>query len=306
MNERSFDAAVAPGGYRWWYVDATSDDGRYGLTVIAFIGSVFSPYYAWRGHRDPLDHCAVNVVLYGAPARWAMTERRRRSVTRDATSLAIGPSSLSWDGTALTIRVDEVTSPLPSRLSGTIRVRPEGITPGPFGLDAEGRHRWWPLAPASRIAVDLDRPSLRWQGDAYFDTNDGDCPLEESFRSWTWSRATLRRGAAILYDVLRRDGSRQNLSLRFDPDGTPRPIAPPVPAPLPRTLWRLPRETRSDDGTASVLRRFEDAPFYARSLLSARICGEAVRPVHEALCLDRFSHPLVRAMLPFRMPRDLR
>ncbi|ACA18073.1 hydroxyneurosporene synthase [Methylobacterium sp. 4-46] len=296
---------MPPGGYAWWYVDGVSDDGRHGLTVIAFLGSVFSPYYAWSGRQDPLDHSAVNVVLYGAPARWAMTERRRRSVARDAASLSIGPSSLAWDGSALTIRVSEVTAPLPSRLSGTIRVYPRGITPGPFTLDAEGRHRWWPIAPASRIEVDLDRPALRWRGHAYFDTNDGDTPLEASFRSWTWSRATLRHGAAILYDVLRRDGTRQDLSLRFDPDGTPRPIEPPIPAALPPTLWRLKRATRSDDGQARVLRRFEDAPFYSRSQLAARICGEAVEPVHEALCLDRFRHPLVRLMLPFRMPRAL-
>ncbi|PZP18398.1 MAG: hydratase, partial [Sphingomonas hengshuiensis] len=29
-----FDVEVAPGGYAWWYVDATSDCGRYGLTII--------------------------------------------------------------------------------------------------------------------------------------------------------------------------------------------------------------------------------------------------------------------------------
>ncbi|TGD98734.1 carotenoid 1,2-hydratase [Methylobacterium nonmethylotrophicum] len=297
---------MAPGGYAWWYVDGVSDDGRHGITIIAFLGSVFSPYYAWSGRADPLDHSAVNVVLYGRPKAWAMTERRRGSVRRDATSLSIGPSSLDWDGSVLTIRVDEVTSPLPSRLTGTIRVRPAGITPGPFTLDAEGRHRWWPLSPASRIEVAFERPSLRWNGHAYFDTNEGDVALEDSFRSWTWSRSTLRHGAAILYDVERRDGSRQDLSLRFDPDGTPQPIAPPVPAALPPTLWRLPRATRSDDGTAAVLCRFEDAPFYSRSLLSARICGEAVQPVHEALDLDRFRNPLVRLMLPFRMPRALR
>ncbi|AWN55208.1 carotenoid 1,2-hydratase [Methylobacterium sp. 17Sr1-1] len=297
---------MPPGGYAWWYVDGVSDDGQHGITVIAFLGSVFSPYYAWSGRGDPINHSAVNVVLYGRPKAWAMTERGRASVARTATSLAIGPSAMEWDGTMLTIRVDEVTNPLPSRLSGTIRVRPAGITPGPFTLDAEGRHRWWPLAPSSRIEVALDRPGLQWNGHAYFDTNDGDVPLEDSFRSWTWSRSTLTRGAAILYDVERRDGSRQDLSLRFDPDGTPRPIEPPVPAALPPTLWRLPRATRSDDGRAAVVRRFEDAPFYSRSLLSARICGEAVRPVHEALDLDRFTNPLVRLMLPFRMPRAVR
>ena len=47
------DGSVAPGGYRWWYIDAVSDDGLHGLTLIAFVGSVFSPYYAWSGRADP-------------------------------------------------------------------------------------------------------------------------------------------------------------------------------------------------------------------------------------------------------------
>jgi carotenoid 1,2-hydratase len=70
---------VPHGGYAWWYVDGLSDDGRHGITLIAFIGSVFSPYYAWarrRGGGDPEHHCALNVALYGAGGkRWALTER---------------------------------------------------------------------------------------------------------------------------------------------------------------------------------------------------------------------------------------
>ena len=85
---------------------------------------------------------------------------------------------------------------------------------------------------------------------------------------------------------------------------TRRDIRPPLAAALPATrFWRVPRETRSDDGRAEVVRTFEDTPFYSRSLLSARLAGEAVRPVHESLSLDRFRNPLVRLMLPFRMPR---
>jgi carotenoid 1,2-hydratase len=63
-----------------------SDDGQHGLTVIGLIGSVFSPYYARarrRGVGDPLNHCAVNAVLYGPRAkRWAMTERDRSALWR--------------------------------------------------------------------------------------------------------------------------------------------------------------------------------------------------------------------------------
>ena len=69
-----FDAAVPPGGYGWWYVDAISQCGRHGLTIIAFIGSVFSPYYKKSGRGDPLDHCALNVALYVfCGRRWGLT-----------------------------------------------------------------------------------------------------------------------------------------------------------------------------------------------------------------------------------------
>lgn len=297
---------MARGGYVWWYVDALSEDGRQGLTLIAFIGSVFSTYYALDATRNPFEHCALNVALYGGPDRFALTERGARSLDRGPAHLAIGPSALAWDGTMLTIRIDERAAPFPRPIRGTVRLYPEGITAGPFTLDGAGRHRWWPIAPVARVEVDLAEPSLRWRGTGYLDTNAGDEPLEAAFRDWTWCRADLSDGAAILYDVRRRDGSGQNLSLRFARDGSRRDIRPPLSAALPPTrLWRMPRATRSDDGRAAVLHTFEDTPFYARSVLSAQLAGESVRPVHESLSLTRLTHPLVRFMLPFRMPRVL-
>ncbi|MCJ2066674.1 carotenoid 1,2-hydratase [Methylobacterium sp. J-088] len=281
-----------------------SDDGRQGLTIIAFIGSVFSPYYAWSAERDPFAHCAMNVVLYGERSRFAMTERRADSLSRDADHIAIGPSAMHWDGTALTVRIDERGSPLPHRLRGTVRLEPPGFTAGPFHLDRAGRHRWWPMAPSSRVEVAFDQPGLRWTGTAYFDTNDGDEALEDAFTRWTWCRADLPDGAAILYDVHHRDGGGQNLSLRFNRDGSRREIRPPTEARLPPTrLWRMNRDTRSDDGRARVLTTYENTPFYARSLLASTLGGEPVRAMHESLSLDRFRNPLVRLMLPFRMPR---
>jgi len=267
---------------------------------------VFSPYYAWDTSRNPFEHCALNVVLYGSRGRFAMTERGSGQLARDARSIAIGPSSMEWDGTTLTVRIDERCAPIPRRLRGTVRLRPEGITASPFTLDADGLHRWWPMAPCSRVEVALEEPSLSWTGTGYFDTNDGDGALEDGFSHWTWCRADLASGAAILYDVHRRDGSGQNLSLRFAPDGSRREIRPPLAASLPKTrLWRMPRSTRSDDGRAGIVRTFEDTPFYARSLLSSRLDGEPVQAVHESLSLERFRNPLVRLMLPFRMPRPL-
>ncbi len=213
---------------------------------------------------------------------------------------------MAWDGTALTVRFDERGAPLPHRIRGAVRLLPSGISAEPFTLDPAGRHRWWPMAPAARVEVRLEEPSLTWSGGGYFDTNDGDEALEAAFSRWTWCRADLPDGAAILYDVHHRGGGEQALSLRFSADGSRREIRPPLAAELPRTrLWRMSRETRSADAKARVLRTFEDTPFYARSLLSATLDGAPVRAVHESLSLDRFRNPLVRLMLPFRMPRRL-
>ena len=64
------------------------------------------------------------------------------------------------------------------------------------------------------------------------------------------------------------------------------------------------RGTRADPGhVATVTRTWEDSPFYVRSALRTRLFGEDCAAVHESLSLDRFRLPLVRAMLPFRMPR---
>ena len=306
---------MAPGGYAWWYVDALSDDGDSGLTLIAFIGSVFSPYYAWQRRRaaggaaDATDHCAINIALYGRGGkRWAMTERGRAALARDATTLRVGPSSLVWRDGALEAEIDEVTVPIPSRVRGRFRVEPLAVMTQPYALDAGGVHHWQPIAPCARIEVEFERPHRVWRGHAYVDHNRGDAPLERHFVRWDWSRATLGGGdAAVLYDVTRRDGTPLSLALRFDAAGRVSGFSPPPPAALPTTGWRIVRGTRSDAGhPARVHHTLEDTPFYARSLVGMQLNGEPATAVHESLSLDRFTAPIVQAMLPFRMPRRAR
>jgi carotenoid 1,2-hydratase len=296
---------VAAGGYVWWYVDALSEDGRFGLTLIAFIGSVFSPYYAMSGRRDPSDHCAINVALYGASGRrWAMTERRRTALRRDADTLAIGPSALTWDGDGLTVDFDELGAPLPQRLRGRVRLTPRALTRRRFDLDPAGRHSWRPIAPRAEVTVELDSPACAWRGEGYFDTNAGVEPLETAFVGWDWSRAHRRDDTLLFYDVARRDGGATNLALRIDRDGAMTPVDAPDALALKPTLWRLPRRLRADpDGLRDPGANLEDTPFYARAQLEGRVGGEAASIVHETLSLDRLRSPVVRAMLPFRMPR---
>ncbi len=255
-----------------------------------------------------MNHAALNVALYGKPRAWALTERGASKVWRDANSLAIGPSSLQWDGATLTIRIDEVTAPIPSRIRGTVRLHTGGLNGRVFTLDAAGRHRWSPISAASRVEVELAQPGLRWSGPAYFDTNEGEAPLEQDFVDWDWCRAKLRDGTAILYNARRRDGTAQSLALRTLPGGGVEEVAPHAQALLPRTrLWRIPRPTAAEAGaTPRVERTLEDTPFYSRSVIATRVLGEDALAVHESLYLDRFRMPVVQAMLGFKVPRALR
>lgn len=272
---------------------------------------MFSPYYALarrRGNADPDHYCALNVALYGERGhRWTMTERPGASVRRARTELAIGPSSLAWDGATLVFRIHEMAAPWPSRIRGEVRVHPRALLTRRFDLDAAGHHGWCPIAPDATVEVALERPALTWSGHGYLDSNAGDRPLEDGFREWHWSRASLGDSTVVLYDVTRRDRSAQSIAIRITPTGGIEDLPPPAPVTLPKTLWRIHRATRADRGAAArVASTLEDTPFYARSLVQSRLLCQAVTAVHESLSLERFRTPWVKLMLPFRMPRARR
>lgn len=304
-----FAASLAPNGYAWWYLDALSDCGHYGLTVIAMLGCVFSPWYARarrRGPIDPLQHSALNVVLYrGQGRRWAMTERDAAAVTRHEHELTIGPSRVTWDGDELQIEVDEKTSPWPQTLRGQIRVTPTVRHATPYPLDDAARHLWWPIAPLARVSVSFDMPAVSWQGSAYLDANQGLGPLEGDFESWNWSRSHGTNRARVLYDTIGTAGNHnRSWSLEFDADGSVRNYAPPPPRSLASTAWGIERQTRCDrDAEPAVIETLESAPFYARSIIETTLDGQRLESFHESVSLRRFSTRWVQTLLPVRLPR---
>ncbi len=247
-----------------------------------------------------MRHCALNVALYGPRKRWAMTERRASAVQRGPEFLTIGPSALNWDGATLTVEINELAVPFPRRLRGTLRLYPTALETTTFTLDSAGHHRWQPIAPCARAELTMDSPNLSWSGQAYFDTNTGDRPLEQDFVRWDWSRARIPGGTAVLYEIQRRDGPL-TLAMRYDDAGGRVDLTPPTAVTLPATRWRVPR--RISATAPSITKTLEDTPFYARSVVAATIQGHKVSAMHESLAMSRFTTPWVQAMLPFRMPR---
>jgi carotenoid 1,2-hydratase len=303
-----FTETVPSGGYLWWYVDAVSDDGIHGLTLIAFVGSVFSPYYHWRlghGGADPEDHVAINIALYGPKGGWAMTERVKGSLDRSRHHFRVGPSALRWENGGLSITLDELGMPFMKRIRGEVRLTPSALTQAGFRLDEDGRHRWRPIAPTARIEARFDTPGLAWSGPGYLDSNIGTEPIVDGFRDWDWSRAPCRDGTAVLYDMRRRSGGRKVMALMIDRDGSIRDFDPPPAAALPPCrIWRARRAIGCEaGGRAEVRHTLEDTPFYARSLVRTRLLGEDVTAFHESLDCERLRRPWVRMLLPFRMPR---
>jgi carotenoid 1,2-hydratase len=234
-----------------------------------------------------------------------MTERSRRHLQRDARSFALGPSRLDWSGQALAIDIDERCAPLPRRVQGRVVVYPRGLSSFGTALDAAGRHRWGPIAPCARIEVDLAHPALRWRGNAYLDSNEGDEPIERGFTRWDWLRAPLPDGrCAVLYDVQPRDGPARLIGARFAPDGSTEPFTLAERQTLPATRWwRVDRRVPTDGQSASVRDTLEDTPFYARSLLRLPLAGTVADAVHETLDVRRLTSPVVQRLLPVRMRR---
>ena len=280
--------------------------------MIAFVGSVFSPYYHWRGRRDPDNHVAFNVALYGPHGNvWTMTERGRRSLNQTAECLQIGPSSFQFERGSLVIMFDEMAMPwpgqrwLPKRVRGKIVLRPEAFTTEPHSLDYEGHHSWLPRAPICHASVECDVfPEGSWTGRGYHDINFGNRPIEQDFDGWDWARGDADSGTQILYDARLRDGRRRRIGLRISAEGEVAPVDIPERRPMKAGFWGVRGGIACDeDHQPIVVRALEDTPFYSRALVQTTVAGERLTMMQETLDCDRLANPVVRLMLPFKMPR---
>ena len=275
------------------------------MSVIGFIGSVFSPWYRWSGRKSPQNHVCINVATYGPGGRFTMTDRGASALRQTASRLQVGPSMMRWEGGRLVIDIDEISSPpLISRVRGQIRVTPSAVTGVDLALTPDRAHIWRPFAPVAGIEVDIDRPGWTWSGHGYFDANFGSRALEEDFGYWTWGRYPTPGGASCFYDAERLDGSTLAAGFAFDRDGTARRIPLPPKARMRRSLWAVARDTRADPGyQPRQVKSMLDAPFYARSAVRTQLDGVETVGVHEALDLRRFRSPFLKPMLAVRVPR---
>ena len=227
-------------------------NSRYGLILIFFAGSVFSPIYAERLRRgeaaNGLEHPAVNLALYersgDAASRnlkrlWVMNEYPPSSLRVSGRRVAINQSFIEWaeDG-SLFIEVHEETTrffgkPGP-RIDATMRIYwPASmpsfcprVAPMELGHNEKGAaHFWQPLLAGGKVDVHLSSGplALRYSGLAYCDRNYGSGPLSDTFRRWSWAHgfaaeepapASASASALVLYRAEHLSGAVTGLILR--------------------------------------------------------------------------------------------
>ena len=325
----TFDAraevdAVPARGYRWWYVDGLSDDGRRGFTAIFMFGHVFSPWRARRVRRGETvlarEHLGVHVALYedDREVAWTMSEYGAAAIETSHDRLRLGGSVLraAGDG-AVAGTIDERAAPifwsrafgLGGAMRGTFALTPTGPPPpADFEIGrsaADEAHRWQVRIPSGRIRVEFDAPRFSFEGRGYHDTNWGEGRLEDAFARWSWARFHEADRSQILYGVEGRDGARRGFYVEAGAGragearqtgdvhfGAPEP-----------TGWglRAPRGFELEGaGRADVVRWLDRTPFYARYV--ARLGG--VEGVGEFLDLDRLQRPTVQFLLRWRGHRS--
>ncbi|WP_367396932.1 carotenoid 1,2-hydratase [Ruegeria atlantica] len=282
-----------------------SDDQSRAISIIAFIGSVFSPWYRWSGRKDPENHVCINVATYGPGGRFTMTDRGRSALRLTRDSMTVGPSSLRWDGDKLIIDINEMGAPpIVSPVRGQVVLEPTALTDVELPLTPDNTHIWRPFAPTARIDVDLTATGWQWTGHGYFDANFGTRALEEDFSYWTWGRFPAADGSTCFYDAQRLDGSTLSQAITFHSDGSAKKAPLPPKAQLNRSLWAVRRETRADKGyRPQQVMNMLDAPFYSRAMVRTQLGGVETTGVYEALDLRRFRSPLLKPMLALRVPR---
>lgn len=310
----SFDVDVPAGGYHWWYADAESDCGRFAVVVIGFVGSVFSPYYDWKGRKSPEDHVAINVALYGPGQHvWAMTERGQHSLQRDHTSFEVGPSRIYWQDETLRIDFDEWAVPnppkqiLPKKMAGSLIFTPKITLPEGFSLHDNERHHWWPHAPSCAVRFDSATKGIpSWQGHGYADCNGGSEPLQRAFIRWDWARGRLPTGdAVIIYDPTTPAGHAKSRGLLIGTSGEVKAFDLPPRQPLGRGFWGVDQFIPHEGpDLPKIAHKLEDGPFYTRARVKNRLLGEDLLMMHESLLATRLESTIVKLMLPFRMPRN--
>jgi len=197
------------GAYEWWYIDALSADGQWGVVAILFRGMPMSPSYL-RNPDMMLAGCAVSVYHKGIRIAFSFTEYPLESCTFDqkCTHVEVGDSSLVIDQEGIL----RLHSRVPCDRDGrSIDLAIHGKSPmhaAPYhddaGDDVQDVHAWvlaQPLMKADVLVALHEQQQIvvqhQFEAAAYHDHNLGKRAMHSDYRHWYWGRVHGDDGAYV-------------------------------------------------------------------------------------------------------------
>jgi hypothetical protein len=309
------------GGFLWWYLDLTDDDGN-GMVLIWSFGLPFLPGIASAARagrpKSPAESPSVNVVLYrnGRPDFYLLQTVDPDRALWDGECWEMGGLSgrLISSDTQLTLQL-ELDCPVPGtteRLVGQIALTGTQRLGSGDGA-AQPEHEWTPLVVVANGSASLRCGSRQWQlsGRAYFDRNLGQRPLHTlGIKRWWWFRLAMPGHELIGYHLIPNDpGSEtRSLCLTIGPEGETQLTEQAqfvmsdwkrgglLGLPWPRTLAVT--QPGGDPVQIQLAHLVDNGPFYQRFQIEARIHGGLVRGFAEQVVPDRidqgWSRPFVK------------
>lgn len=228
-----------PGGYQWWYFDATSASGKYHIVVIFYWGNPFSTRYIRafesqkEGAPNPSEYPGISISIYenGRPIYYSFTEFDEADCNiRDSESrLIIGKHRMNVlsknDGLSYILELEEEL-PCGDCLEGKIQFQ---STHGALKVAEKAKqmdgHCWNLIQPRSEVQANInliigERSSreICFSGTGYHDQNAGKEPMKEHFSDWYWGRFHFQAATLIYYVMNQNDGEQLQNAWLLNPD----------------------------------------------------------------------------------------
>jgi len=184
------------GAYEWWYVDAISPCGQWGVVYIVFRGIPMSPTYL-RNANMMRAGCAVSVYQRGVRIAFSFTEQPLELARFDnsCTHVQMKGACLTIDESGLLNATAHVPCDQDGRMIelSITGVCMSGVAPSQSQFD--DAHAWVLAAPRMKAAFDLtlyeDNVAVLQHREtviAYHDHNMGRRPMHSDFTDWYWGR----------------------------------------------------------------------------------------------------------------------
>jgi carotenoid 1,2-hydratase len=224
-----------PGGYRWYYFDATSEDGELHFVVIFYRGNPFSTRYisaledASAANPLPGAYPAISISVYekGEPIYYSFAEFEEADFTVDKSKLRVGPHKIKVDEgeeyPAYTLHLDEQL-PCGDQLKAELQFKGKA---GEVSIrsDHGGRHRWHLVEARAEVSGHISlspagspNRDIAFSGMGYHDQNAGREPMKEHFLDWYWGRFHFPSATLIYYVMNKVNAKKETNAWLLDPE----------------------------------------------------------------------------------------